>query len=271
MDLSYNPLTTLPSYRAIADKPLAEKVAIMRDPAFKAKVLAEEPIIDPVPFHNHLIRLVPNMFVLGKIPNYSPPAHMKIGEQAKRLGVYPMSLVYDLMLEDDGHAILYLPRANFTDGNLAVARQMLVHPDTILGLGDGGAHYGIICDAGYPTFMLTYWVREAPEDQRVPLEWTISELTRRPAQTVGLMDRGVVAPGYKADLNVIDLDRLTLYSPQPVYNLPAGGRRLQQKADGYVATIVNGEITYRDGEPTGRLPGRLVRGDGFRPRPRAAA
>ena len=271
LDLSYNPLTTLPSYRAIADKPLAEKVAIMRDPAFKAKVLAEEPIVDPVPLNNRFIRLAPEMFLLGKIPNYLPSQDMKVGERAKRLGVDPMSLVYDLLLEEDGHAILYLPSANFADGTTKVAREMLMHPDTILGLGDGGAHYGIICDAGYPTFILTYWTRQAPEDQRISLETAIAELTRRPAETVGLFDRGLVQTGYKADLNVIDYDHLTLYSPQPVYNLPTGARRLQQKADGYEATIVNGQVTYRNGQSTGALPGRLVRGDGFQPRQRAAA
>jgi N-acyl-D-amino-acid deacylase len=203
------------------------------------------------------------MFELGDSPDYAPPAHMCIGERAKALGVTPMSLAYDLLLQDDGGAILYLPSANFADGNLDVAREMMMHPNTVLGLGDGGAHYGIICDAGYPTHLLTYWVREVRSDRRFPLEWAIAALTRRPAETVGLLDRGLVAAGYKADLNIIDFDRLKLHAPRPVYDLPGGGRRLRQRADGYIATMVSGQVTYREGRRTDALPGRLIRAVGF--------
>jgi N-acyl-D-aspartate/D-glutamate deacylase len=139
---------------------------------------------------------------------------------------------------------------------------MMASKDTVLGLGDGGAHYGFICDASFPTFVLTYWVRDVAPEQRFPLEWAVAELSRRPAEAVGLTDRGLVAPGMKADLNVIDQDRLTLFAPRTVHDLPAGGRRLRQRAEGYVATIVNGVVTYRDGDPTGELPGRLVRRPG---------
>lgn len=271
LDLSFNPLSQQPSYRAISQLPLAERVAILRDFDFKRKVLAEQPVVDPQPLINQLLKLAPQMFVLGARPDYAPPPHMRIAERARARGVDPVSLAYDLMLEDEGRAILYLPSANFVDGTLDVAREMMAHPDTVLGLGDGGAHYGLICDACYPTFALTYWVKGAPQDQRFSLEWMIAALTSRPAETVGLFDRGVVATGMKADLNVIDLERLDLHSPQPVYDLPTGGRRLQQKADGYVATIVSGEITYRNGVATGRLPGRLVRGGGCAPLRRAAA
>ena len=264
LDLSLHPLSTLPSYKAIAHLPLTERVKILRDPGYKAKMLAEEPEVDPVPLNNRFIPQAPNMFPLGRNPDYARPKDEWIGAQAKRLDVSPMSLVYDLLLEDDGHAILCLP-SGFESGSLDITREMMLHPQAVVALGDGGAHCGVICDAGYPTHLLTYWVRDAPEDQRVPLEWAVANLTRKSAETVRLLDRGLIAPGMKADINVIDLQRLELHRPAPAYDLPAGGRRLKQKADGYVATIVSGQVTYREGEPTGALPGRLVRGEGYRP------
>jgi N-acyl-D-aspartate/D-glutamate deacylase len=271
LDLSCHPLMTLPSYRAIADLPLAERVRIMRDPAYKAKMLAEEPVVSPVALNNKLIKWTPGMCVLGEEPDYAPSDDKRIGEMAKKAGVDPLSIAYDLLLEQDGHAILTLPVTNFSYGNLDVVREMLNHPDTILGLGDGGAHYGLICDAAYPTHLLTYWVRDAAKGEGFSLEWAINALSRQTAEAVGLLDRGLVAEGLKADLNIIDLGRMKLHSPRTIYNLPAGGRRLQQKADGYDVIIVAGEVTYRDGEPTGALPGRLVRGPGYRPERRAAA
>ena len=228
LDLSFNPLSTLPSYRAIAAKSLAERVHIMRDAAFKAKVLAEEPVIDPVPVRNRLIKEAPNMFVFDDEPDYGPGRDRSVGEMARNAGVSPMSLVYDLLLEDDGRSVLYLPSANFCDGNLDVAREMLAHVDTVPGLGDGGAHYGVICDATYSTHLLTHWVKGAPDGQRFALEWAVNALTRRSAETVGLLDRGLLATGMKADVNVIDLDALTLHAPRPVFDLPSGGRRLRR-------------------------------------------
>ncbi|WP_176593358.1 amidohydrolase family protein [Sphingobium sp. EM0848] len=271
LELSLNPLSTKPSYKAIARLPLAERIAIMRDPAFKAKLLAEDVEPDPVPLANRLIGAVDRMFALGADPDYAPPREMQIGARAEARGVSPLSLAYDLLLEQDGHAILCLPSANFVSGTLKEVREMMQHPDTVIALGDGGAHYGVICDAGYPTHLLTHWGRDVAEEERFPIEWMIAALTRRPAETVGLMDRGLLAPGMKADINVIDHQRLRLHSPRPVYNLPAGGRRLQQRADGYEVTLVNGVITYREGEPTGALPGRLVRGSGFQEPLRDAA
>lgn len=271
LELSLNPLSTRPSYKAIAHLPLEERVAIMRDPAFKARVLTEESEPDPVPLANRLIGSVELMFALGADPDYAPPREMQIGNRARAMGVSPLSLAYDLMLEQDGHAILCLPGANFVSGTLKEVREMMEHPDTVIALGDGGAHYGVICDAGYPTHLLTHWGRNVPEEERFPIEWIITALTRRPAETVGLTDRGLIAPGMKADLNVIDHARLKLHPPRPVYNLPAGGRRLQQRADGYEVTIVNGVVTYREGEPTGALPGRLVRGGGYKEPLRQAA
>ena len=270
LELSLNPLSTKPSYKAIAHLPLDRRVAILRDPAFKEKLLGEPVEPDPVPLANRLIGSLDKIFALGADPDYAPPREMQIGARAAALGVTPLSLAYDLLLEQDGHAILCLPGANFVSGTLKEVREMMEHPDTVIALGDGGAHYGVICDAGYPTHLLTHWGRDVPEEERFPIEWIVAALTHRPAETVGLDDRGLLKAGMKADLNVIDHARLRLHAPRPVYNLPAGGRRLQQRADGYEVTIVNGVITYREGEPTGALPGRLVRGSGYR-EPRQAA
>jgi N-acyl-D-amino-acid deacylase len=270
LDLSLHPFMTRPSYQAIAHLPLAERAARMRDPEMKARIIGEEPIPDPQPMNNVLIGKVGEMFVLTDPVDYAPPIEQTLERRAEAAGLPLDSFVYDLLVENGGNNILYLPGANFVGNSLGAARQMMAHPHTILGLGDGGAHYGFICDASFTTFVMTYWVRDAADDQRFPLEWAVAELTRRPAEAVGLTDRGLVQPGMKADLNVIDHARLTLHAPHTVHDLPTGGRRLRQEADGYDATIVNGVVTYRNGEPTGELPGRLVRGGGYRPLAQAA-
>ncbi len=264
LDLSLHPFVTRPSCQAIAHLSLSEKVTIMRDHMFKARVLAETPVPDPQPINNMLIAQAAKMFVLEDPVDYTPAPEKQIGMRASEAGVPLDSFVYDLLLDHEGRNILYLPGANFVDCSVAAARTMIAHPNTVLGLGDGGAHYGLICDASFTTFLLTHWVRDAAPEHRFPVEWAVAELTRRPAEAVGLNDRGLIAPGMKADLNVIDYDALTLFAPRTVHDLPAGGKRLRQLAKGYVATIVNGIITYRDGEPTGALPGRLVRGGGHR-------
>ena len=263
LDLSFNPLLTRPSYAAIAHLPLAERVSILRDAAFKARILDEEPAPHAQYLATMMLVMVGSMYELGAKPDYAPKAEMKLQHRAEAMGTTALSLAYDLMLQREGHAVLYLPLANYAEGTLDVVQEMMKHPDTVLGLGDGGAHYGLICDSSYPTYLLTYWVRDAAVEQRFSVEWAVEALSRRPAETVGLFDRGLIKVGYKADLNVIDHEKLTLYSPTPVYDLPASGRRLMQKADGYIATIVNGVVSYRDGEATGALPGRLVRGAGY--------
>jgi N-acyl-D-aspartate/D-glutamate deacylase len=260
LDLSLHPFMTRPSYRAIAHLPLAERVRIMRDPEFKEKILAEDAVPDPQPMNNMLIAQTANLFRMQDPVDYAPPPEARLDVRAEAAGVKLENFAYDVLLEEDGRAILYLPGANYVGGNLDAVREMMAHPDTVFGLGDGGAHYGFICDASWPTFALTHWVREVNADQRFALPWIVSELTRKPAEAVGLLDRGLIAEGMKADVNIIDLDRLTLYAPHTVYDLPAGGRRMKQKAGGYVATIVSGVVTYENGEATGALPGRLVRG-----------
>jgi N-acyl-D-amino-acid deacylase len=258
LELSFHPFSTCPSYHEVADLPLPQKLARLRDPAVRARLLVEEPVYSN-PNMLAFMRNVGNMFVLGDPPNYTPPAEQRLDARAAALGVTPLELAYDLLTSGDGRTILFHPGANYTDCSDANMARMLRHQHTVMALGDGGAHYGLICDASYTTHALTYWTRDR-QGERWPLAWTVRQLTDVPARTVGLGDRGRLAPGFKADINVIDLDRLAVAAPHPVHNLPGGGRRLEQKAQGYRATIVGGDVTYRDGTFTGALPGRLVRG-----------
>ncbi|MFZ5778990.1 MAG: N-acyl-D-amino-acid deacylase family protein [Pseudomonadota bacterium] len=258
LELSFHPFSTCPAYREVADLPLAQKLARLRDPAVRARLLAEEPVYSN-PNMLAFMRNVGNMFVLGDPPDYTPSADRRLDARAAALGVTPLELAYDLLVSGDGRTILFNPGANYAGCSDEAMASMLRHDHTVIALGDGGAHYGLICDASYTTHALTYWTRDRA-GERWPLAWTVRQLTDVPAQAVGLGDRGRLAPGYKADLNVIDLDGLRVAAPHPVHNLPGGGRRLEQKAEGYRATIVSGEVTYRDGTFTGVLPGRLVRG-----------
>ena len=258
LELSFHPFSTCPSYRELDGLPLDRKLARLRDPAMKARLLGEEPVYRN-PQMLAFMRSVGNMFVLGDPPNYTPPAAERLDARAAALGLSPLELAYDLLVQGDGRTILFHPGANYTDCSDANMASMLRHEHTVMALGDGGAHYGLICDASYTTHALTYWTRDRA-GERWPLPWAIRQLTDVPARLVGLGDRGQLAPGYKADLNVIDLDRLKVSAPHPVHNLPGGGRRLEQKAEGYRATVVGGQVTYRDGAFTGALPGRLVRG-----------
>ncbi len=258
LELSFNPFSTCPSYREVEGLPLAGKLARLRDPAMKARLLAEEPAYRN-PQMLAFMRSVANMFVLGDPPDYTPPADQRLDARAAKAGISPLELAYDLLVSGDGRTILFHPGANYTDCSDANMAAMLRDPNTVIALGDGGAHYGLICDASYTTHALTYWMRDR-QGERLPLAWTVQQLTDVPARAVGLGDRGRLAPGYRADLNLIDLDRLKVDAPHPVHNLPGGGRRLEQRAEGYRATIVGGQVTYRDGQHTGALPGRLVRG-----------
>jgi N-acyl-D-aspartate/D-glutamate deacylase len=258
LELSFHPFSTCPSYREVEGLPLEGKLARLRDPAMKAKLLAEQPTYRN-PQMLAFMRGVSNMFVLGDPPDYTPPADQRLDARAARLGIPPLELAYDLLVGGDGRTILFHPGANYTDCSDANMASMLRHEHTVMALGDGGAHYGLICDASYTTHALTYWTRDR-KGERWPLPWAIRQLTDVPARTVGLGDRGRLQVGYKADLNVINLDRLKVSAPRPVHSLPGGGRRLEQKAEGYRTTIVAGNVTYRDGEFTGIRPGRLVRG-----------
>lgn len=260
LELSMHPFSFNPSFREIEHLPLEEKVERMRDPAFRKKLIAEEPT-DPQAFFVYVISDLDSMFVLGNPPNYNPRSDESIGARARAMGVDPRELIYDALLQRDGREVLYRPLGNSEGDKFESSGRNLVKNDrTFPALGDGGAHYSMICDAAYTTYFLTYWVRDAKDDKKIELPYAVRKLTYEPSYAVGLHDRGLIRPGYKADLNVIDMERLHLYAPHVVYNLPTGGRRLQQRADGYDATIVSGVVTYRNGRSTGALPGRLVRG-----------
>ena len=245
-------------YREIAHQPLAERVALLRQPALRARVLAEyaQAARDPlVPRAGQFNRI----FSFGDPPDYEPPPERSVAAIARQRGQAPADTAYDLMLEDEGRAFLFAPFANYADGHLDACHEMLAHPHTVPGLGDGGAHVSIISDGSFPTYLLTHWGRDRARG-RFDIGWLVKRQTSDTARTVGLLDRGRVAPGYKADLNVIDLARLQVLAPVMAADLPAGGRRLLQRASGYDATIVSGVPVYRHGEATGALPGRLVRG-----------
>ncbi|KRB51038.1 MAG: amidohydrolase family protein [Pseudomonadota bacterium] len=259
LELTVNPFSQHATYGEIAKLPLAERVAHLRDPQFRARLLAEEPQATPG-LGTSLIQNWAIMFLMGEAPDYEQTPERTLAVLAQARGVTPQELALDHMLENEGRGMLYLPFLNYADGSLDPSFAMLNHRDTVPGLSDGGAHVGMICDGSFPTSNLTHWTRDRTRGPKLSLEAMVRMQTHDTAQAVGLHDRGLIQPGYRADLNVIDYDGLTLKAPSVAYDLPAGGRRLVQRADGYVATIVAGEITYRDGEPTGALPGRLLRG-----------
>ena len=257
---SVHPFISRPSYAEIADLPLAEKVARMKDPAFRARLIAEAPAKSH-PFINSLAGAHHKMYAIeGDTVDYEPDPATSLGARAKALGVNPDELVYDALLAHEGRAFLFFPMHNYVEGSLDNVHAMLTNPNCLSGLSDGGAHVGAICDVSLPTFMLTHWCRDRTRGPKLDLAATIRAQTLDTAQAVGLSDRGVVAPGYLADLNVIDFDRLKLGVPYMVYDLPTGARRLMQDAQGYRATIKSGQVIYRDGEPQGPLPGKLIRG-----------
>ena len=199
------------------------------------------------------------IFPLGDPPDYEPAPSSSVEAVAAREGRAPEAVVLDWLLERDGKALLFAPLASYVDGDHEAIREMMTHPRTVLGLSDGGAHCGLICDASMPTYMLTHWVRDRSRGERLPIENAVHLQTGRTAATYGFTDRGAIEPGKKADLNLVDLDGLRLHAPEMVFDLPAGGRRLIQRVDGYVATVVAGDVTFENGEPTGERPGRLVR------------
>jgi len=259
-ELTLNPFYTTETYAKLAHLPFDAKIRELKQPEIRARILAEAVDPDPTIVLGRLAREFDHMFILGDPPDYEQPLEQTIEARARRQKIPPTELAYDLLLENDGHNALYVTLCNYEYGSLDSSLAMMRHPGAVLGLGDGGAHCGTICDGSYPTFMLTHWVRDRARGPRMSLPSVVKALSRDTAQTVGLDDRGVIATGAKADLNVIDFDRLTLHAPTVAHDLPGGGRRLVQRADGYAATIVSGEVVYRDGAATGALPGRLVRG-----------
>jgi N-acyl-D-aspartate/D-glutamate deacylase len=257
------------AYQDVAGLPFAERIARLRTPEVRDAILGETVELEGIAAF--LTSSWHKLFPLGDPPDYEPAPEASVAAIAARQGRPPDAVAYDLMLGDDGHALLYLPILGYTQGDFGALREMLVHPGTVLGLGDGGAHCGLLCDASLPTYMLSHWVRDRSRGERLTLEQAVNLQTRGTAALYGFDDRGLLAPGYLADVNVIDLDALALEPPQVVYDLPAGGRRLIQRARGYVATIKRGVVVREHDQPTGERPGRLLRGPQPAPARAAAA
>jgi N-acyl-D-aspartate/D-glutamate deacylase len=257
-DSTYHPFVRHQAYRAIAHLPFDERIAALRTPAVREAILGEHVELgDTVAL---LTGGLTKLFPLGDPPDYEPAPETSVAAIAAREGRDGLEIAYDLMLRNDGRELLYLPLLGYAGGGLAAAEEMLRHPSTVLGLGDGGAHCGVLCDASLPTFMLTHWVRDRSRGERLPLEHVVRMQTRRTAELYGFTDRGLLAPGMLADVNVIDFEGLALEVPEMVYDLPAGGKRLVQRARGYVATVKSGVVVRDHDEPTGERPGVLLRG-----------
>jgi N-acyl-D-amino-acid deacylase len=261
-DTALNPFTIRPSYQRLLKLPIAERMARLRDPAVRAEILADRPSEELLnllsQFRQHIVRRWHRMFKLGDPPNYEPSASESIAAIAEREGRTPDEVAYDYMAEDPAN-LIFFPVTGYNEDNLEITRSMLEDKATMLGLSDGGAHCSSILDAGMPTFMLTHWARDRSRGPRLPLEFVVKRQTSEPAEFFGMTDRGILDVGKKADVNVIDFQGLRVDKPEVVYDLPAGGRRLVQKVDGYKATIVSGVPVFENGAHTGALPGKLVR------------
>ena len=262
---SFHPFADHPTYRReLAALPLAERVRRMREPEMRARLLAERPA-SPLPIVQYIASSLHKLFPLGDPPDYEPGPEKSVRALAERTGRSPQEVAYDLLLAREGRELLYFPLLNYANGDFEPIREMLLHPRAVIGLSDGGAHCGIICDASMPTFLLTHWVRDRRRGARLPLEHVVRMQTADTAALFGLADRGRLEVGLRADVNVIDFENLRIDPPEMVYDLPAGSRRLVQRGHGYRMTIQGGEPIFEDGEPTGALPGRLIRGPQARP------
>jgi N-acyl-D-aspartate/D-glutamate deacylase len=262
LSATLNPFSSHPSFQRLAGLPLADQVKRLRDPELRARILAEQ----AAPAFAAVGADFERLFELGDPPDYEPPAEHSVAARARARGLAPAELVYDLLLERDGRALLYRPIMNYAAGDLEAVREMLLHELAVPGLGDAGAHVGLISDGSFPTYLLAHWARDRRRGARLPLEWLVKRQTADTAALVGLGDRGRLLPGLRADVNLIDFAALAVRPPEIVYDLPAGGKRLLQRATGYAKTLVAGEVVFEDGEPTGALPGRLVRGPQPAPR-----
>ncbi len=255
---SMHPFMTHPTYRSLANLSFEEKLVRLRDPRVRSRILAQAPSM------KGMLDRFDQYFQLGDPPDYEPPREMSIAARARREGKSPQELTYNILLERNGTELIYyplsLPLTNYADCNFDFIADVVNDPVTRLSLSDGGAHCGLVCDASMPTYLLSHWVRDRTRGQRMALEKAVKLQTRDTAEFYGLMDRGLIAPGMKADLNLIDFANLRAHAPEMVFDLPAGGRRLIQKADGYKHTIVSGEVIFEDGCPTGAMPGKVVRG-----------
>lgn len=268
-EATFHPFMGFPSYKAIAHLPLAARVATMRDPEFKRKILSEKtdkvagdgspipPLADQLLARMEMVAL--RLFRLGERPDYEPTLEASLYAESQARSVSALEAVYDALLADEGHELLYFPLYNYTEMSLDNVRTMMDDPYALLGLSDGGAHVGTVCDGSFSTFFLTHWVRDRARG-RIPLERAVHMLTDANARYLGMRDRGLLELGRRADLNVLDLDKLAVERPRLVHDLPAGGKRLLQDARGYRATVVAGRVVRDAAGLTGERPGRLVRG-----------
>ena len=255
LETTYHPFLARPTWQRYLSLPPAERLERLRDPEVRAAILAEP---DPKP--NVLTIFADRTVVLGDAMDYEPAVEASIGEMARQSGRTPFEVLYDLTIAGGPDQMFMIPIQNYADSSLEAVREMLLHPQAVMGLADGGAHCAIICDASIPTTNLTLWSRDRTRGERFPVEFIVRKQTRDTALLYGLQDRGVIAPGFKGDLNIIDFERLRVLPPRIVHDLPGGAKRLIQRADGYVATVVAGEVVLRGGEPTGARPGRVIRG-----------
>ena len=256
---SLNPFTLYPSFLEISTLTLEQKVETMKDPEFRSKILSEKPISIGNPLLDEIVTSFNKMFRLGEPANYEPHPDSSVLSESKELNLSPQEIIYDMLLEKDGKALIYHPLFNYEFGNLDHVETMLKHPYTVFGLGDAGAHCGAISDASFPTTLIQHWGRDRDRGEKFPLEALIKMQTFDTSRLLGIEDRGLLAEGLKADINVIDFNNLTIHEPTIVNDLPAGGRRLVQKASGYSYTIVAGKVAFKDGEATGELNGQLIR------------
>jgi N-acyl-D-aspartate/D-glutamate deacylase len=257
LDTTVSPFFSNPAWQEVASLDPGRRAAALNDPAFRERLVAAAATSGA--YHE--------MFPMHDPPDYEPPPESSIAAIAARDGRHPVEVLCDALLADDGRGLVYFPVFNYAGGDLESQRELLTHPQTIVGLADGGAHVGTICDGSFPTTMLSHWGRDRTRGPRMDVAWLVKAQTADTAAAFGLHDRGTIAPGMRADLNLIDFDNLRARRPEVVRDLPAGGRRFVQRADGYIATMVGGAVTYEHGEPTGALPGRLVRSSGRSARP----
>ena len=249
-----------PTYASqVSNLPLAEKVKKMLEPEIRAKILSEESLIKKTP-SGSMDQLMGIIFPLGERPNYEPDAADSIKGIAEAAGKSSFEVMYDMLVDNDGKELFYQPLGAYQNFNLDAQRKLMQHPNVIMGLSDGGAHCGVIADAGMPSFIMTHWGRDRHKGDTLPLEFIVNSLTRRTAEAYDMDDRGLLKEGMLADVNVIDFDALKLFRPEAIYDLPAGGKRLVQRVEGYDITIKSGEVTFEKGGHTGALPGTLVRG-----------
>lgn len=269
LQCTFHPFMGYPAYKEIAHLPLDARVALMKTPEFKAKMLAQtsDKLAGPgssiPPIADMLIEAMEfaaeKLFTLSENPDYEQPPESSIAAKARARGVSVWEQLYDTVIDRDGRELIYLPIYNYTELSYDNVKAMMDHPLAMMGLSDGGAHVGTVCDASFPTYLMSYWTRDRTRGDKIPVERAVKMLTADIADYLGLSDRGRIKPGLKADLNIIDMDRLRLHAPRLVQDLPAGGQRLLQDAEGYRATLIAGEVVVRDDQLTQARPGRLVR------------